>query len=233
MLGFEAFHVGQCQQLSDGGLDSLHLSDGGLDSLAAIFVVAETVGTWPTQLSCVGQVALLEKETGGFRPIGLWAVAYRLWGRAVRRQLALWEAVNDKDFFAASSGRGAVDCIWKQVVQAEPIVSEDGVAATILWDIRKYYEPLRHTRLALNARKHMFPHGIARATLCAFAFPRRLCLGPMIRRKLEAKCGIIAGCFSATSWVKLDSSDGISALQLRDGPRWSPTYTSMTSCRVV
>ena len=55
--GFDGFHVGHFQ----------HLSDQGLACLAVVFAVAEMSGIWPSQLSGV-QVALLEKIPEDFAP---------------------------------------------------------------------------------------------------------------------------------------------------------------------
>ena len=75
-----------------GGFDGFHvchhgmLCDEALEVLSLLYSMIEMIGKWPSQL-CLVQVALLEKSVGGFRPIGLFASSYRVWGKARRCHL--------------------------------------------------------------------------------------------------------------------------------------------------
>eukprot|EP00972_Heterocapsa_arctica_P091379 13482363-Heterocapsa_arctica.AAC.1 len=57
------------------------LSNEALAVLSKILQVIELLGIWPTQVSQL-VVAMLEKPTGGFRPIGIFPGIYRLWMKA-------------------------------------------------------------------------------------------------------------------------------------------------------
>eukprot|EP00959_Pyramimonas_sp_CCMP1952_P146126 3059578-Pyramimonas_sp.AAC.1 len=83
-------------------------------------------------------VALLPKPAGGWRPIGLFSSAYRLWGRMRRPYAVQWEARLNKSHLSAGAFTGAGDVVWKQAVRSEHATSREdkkGVACSVLWDL--------------------------------------------------------------------------------------------------
>eukprot|EP00959_Pyramimonas_sp_CCMP1952_P044070 921169-Pyramimonas_sp.AAC.1 len=83
-------------------------------------------------------MALLAKEAGGVRPIGVFPSWHRVWGKARRVEAQLWE--DPRDFWAAGANRGASDVVWRQACKAESGSSRGLVSASIVWGLRKYDE---------------------------------------------------------------------------------------------
>ena len=96
------------------------------------------MGFW---LELVSQliVALLEKPTGGFRPIGLFSALYRVWMKARGDLCMQWELSHDLPCFAMGKQRSPVDCVWRQAIRAEASVAKQRAAAALLSDLVKFY----------------------------------------------------------------------------------------------
>ena len=116
------------------------LSDAALAVLATILLLVEALGYMPTQVAFV-VVVLLDKPTGLFRPIGIFASIYRLWMKARRSWCLSWEVAHDAPFFDMASGREVVDLVGRQAVRQEASVAEGSAegseAATLYWDLVK------------------------------------------------------------------------------------------------
>ncbi len=124
--------------------DGLHprhigrLSDGALDTLGIILAAVERSGAWPRQISLI-VATLLPKPAGGFRPIGLAPAVYRLWSKARRTTTDEWERRHTRPFFAACSGNGPIDTLWRMAARQEASVACDEVAATISEDFHAFF----------------------------------------------------------------------------------------------
>ena len=100
----------------------------------------------PTQVRKV-LIPLLDKPGGGFRPIGFFCSPYRLWARCRRPVLDEWEQRNSRAYFASARGRSPVDAVWKHAANPKVAVNSGQEPATLLWDLRKLYEPFDHALL--------------------------------------------------------------------------------------
>ncbi len=178
------------------------LSDAALDSLAAILEMVEILGAWPSQVDLV-VMPLLPKPRGGYRPIGLLPGIYRLWAKARRAEADRWEAANPRSYFAAASGTGPIDAVWKQAARQEAGVSEGSEAAAVMEDMESFYELMSRPRLLAEADRLGFPTAIVRASLAAYSAPRLLSMRGCIGREANPCVGIIAGCALATTYVKI------------------------------
>ena len=178
------------------------LEDPGLEALAVLLEAMETIGRLPPQVKYI-IVLLLEKATGGFRPIGLFCGIYRVWGKARRAVCSQWEASNDRSYFAAGMGRSASDAVWRQSVLAEAGVGADNAAAAFLWDITKYYEQFNYALLQARAHRLGFPVAIFKVVLFAYKCARHISYSGAVTEALFASNGIIAGCFAATSLTRV------------------------------
>ena len=69
------------------------LPNAALEVLIDIFVASESSGILPPQLDAT-LVALLEKSTGGFRPIGIYQSLYRRWAKVRPALTKKWEKLN-------------------------------------------------------------------------------------------------------------------------------------------
>ena len=198
-----AFNIRSAQ--STDGFHMRHyalLDDEGLSALAIILEAIESIGWLPPQLRLV-LVLLIEKATGGLRPIGIFVSLYRLWGKARRPICDKWEAGNDRIYFAAGKGRSASDAVWRQAVKAEAGCQNGEQAAAFLWDVSNFYEMFRFSVVRERAVQVVFSAVLTKVALSAYQCARHLAYAGMIVEALFASNGIIAGCHMATTIVKV------------------------------
>ena len=200
-LGFKATTA-----MSVDGFHVRHLallSDDALEVLARLVHAMESVGRVPPQLRTV-MVILLEKPAGGFRPIGIFSAVYRVWGKARRPYCVEWEAKNQRDYYASGKGKSPTDAVWRQALLAETTVTDsDQVAASVLWDVSKFYEQFRHDWLRERAARAHFPAALLELSLHMYSCARHLVLGGLVATALYPSQGVIAGCHNATTLVRV------------------------------
>ena len=81
---------------------------------------------------------------------------------------------HDQPFLAAGKGRSAQDAVWRQALRAEAAVAQGRHAATVLWDLSKFFEYLSHSRLWDEGLRLRFPVALLRLSLSMFASKRIL-----------------------------------------------------------
>ena len=124
LLALMGFHVAQVALLLDRALEAWGL----------LWAAIERAGMLPGQ---VGQVVipLIPKPDGGLRPIGAFSALYRVCMRARSPYADRWECGHEREWFAASRGRGALGQVWRQAVRAELASGGRRRHACILWDL--------------------------------------------------------------------------------------------------
>ena len=148
-------------------------------------------------------VALIEKDTGGHRPIGLFRALFRVWAKIRKKHWAEWETSADPDhLFGAGASRGATDLVWRQAFRNEVACADNQHALSVLIDLAKCYEHVSHILLAREARELHFPMVLLRITVRAYAWARKLTLDKRVCEDVLPSRGIIAGCASATTELK-------------------------------
>lgn len=85
----------------------LRCSGGVWTALVMILEAIERAGEWPGNIDVV-LICLLPKPDGGLRPIGLLPSLIRLWMRARLDVARAWQSANERPFFYAGSGKGAL-----------------------------------------------------------------------------------------------------------------------------
>ena len=188
-----------------GGFHLKHfelLSNESLEALAGIFQAAEVHSFMPTQIRRL-LVPLLDKPTGGFRPIGIFCSAYRLWARCRRSVLQSWEGANRRPYFAAAAGKSPVDAVWKHAVRAQGATNSGMQAATLLWDLRKFYESFDHAELIKRGIATGLHEAMIRVCIRMYKSSRHIALKDTVGQALCPTRGIVAGCTAATTWVKV------------------------------
>ena len=173
-----------------------------LRTLANILNVIELLGIFPTTTQNL-LVALIGKDSGGHRPIGLFRALFRVWAKARQHVWAEWERKADPDhIFGAGANRGATDIVWRQAFRNEVACASDEHAISVLIDLAKCYEHVRHIRLALEAKSLDFPMVLLRITIRAYEWARKLTIDKRVCADVLPSRGIIAGCASATTELK-------------------------------
>eukprot|EP00973_Karenia_brevis_P047762 6630159-Karenia_brevis.AAC.1 len=113
------------------------MSEAALDAVAEILNLVESLGTFPAKQKEVF-IQLMDKPTGGTRPIGWYRALYRVWVRARRKCWRAWEARSDpKHMFGSGVGRTVEDIVWRQSFRAEAAVAKREEAAAVLHDLKK------------------------------------------------------------------------------------------------
>jgi hypothetical protein len=127
-----------------------------LEVLSLILAAVEVAAIWPRQVSLV-VAAMLPKESGGFRPIGIATAVYRIWSKVRREEADAWDMELPRSCFAASKGDGLVDAMWRLAARQEAGVVGGDVAATVTEDLQSFFETVDRDRLVREARALGFP----------------------------------------------------------------------------
>ncbi len=178
------------------------LSDASLDTLGIVLAAVERSGVWPRQVSLI-VATLIPKPAGGFRPIGLAPAVYRLWSKARRTIADEWEQRHRRPFFAACSGNGPADTLWRMAARQEAGVASGEVAAAITEDLQSFFENVDRDRLLAEAAALGFPTPIVRAALAAYSSARMLSMGGRMCREMYPTIGVVAGCSLAMVLTKI------------------------------
>ncbi len=179
-----------------------NLSGPSLDTLGVILAAVERSGIWPRQVSLI-VATLLPKPTGGFRPIGLAPAVYRLWSKARRSIADEWEQRHRRPFFAACSGNGPLDTLWRMTARQEAGVATGETAAAVSEDLQAFFEHIDRDLLLAEAAALGFPIPIVRAALAAYSSARMLAMGGRMSREMYPTIGVIAGCSLAMVLTKI------------------------------
>ena len=175
----------------------------------------EAAGVLPHQLLEI-YIALIPKMSGGRRPIGLYPSLFRVWAKVRFDIVKDWENSTTKGLgFAADCDNAAVDVVWRHACRAELAQSSSQKFAVVLWDLHKCYEMVNHSLLCDAARRHMYPLAILRLALCTYRAPRRILLNGIISREICPQAGILAGCSSATTELRLLLLDAVRLHNIR------------------
>ncbi len=180
----------------------LRLSDERLDQFLDLLMEAEARGCWPPELGFVS-VVLLPKPEGGFRPIGLFPWAVRIWMRVRRGAVDNWEADNERAYFHAGRGKGAHVAAWKQATRAEHAAALKVSFAQLLLDLQKAFELVDHNELAREAMEVGYPLHLLRLAVAAYRLPRAMVIDGAYSTLIDANRGITAGSGMATAELKV------------------------------
>ena len=180
----------------------LRLPDVMLLSLISILTACEKDGIWPASVAWV-TIALLRKDDGGFRPIGLIPLLPRIWMRTRRSLVAEWEKCNMRSYLYAGPGRGADSAAWKQAARAEAAKTIGGHHGMVLLDLMKAFENICHHVLVREAIALGYPLAILRLALATYRLWRSIRIGDATSELLQATVGVTAGSVLATSEMRL------------------------------
>ena len=143
------------------GWDQLHpralqrISRNAFGALMRLFMLAELLGRWPTNIGVV-IVALIPKSDGGRRPIGLCPTLIRLWMRIRLPVAQAWQSAHDRQLFFAGEDKGADIAAFKQTARAEVSAMEGGEYAVALLDLVKPFDGMHWDWLVLQASVHSY-----------------------------------------------------------------------------
>ncbi len=183
----------------------------------------EAVGRWPAVIRSVIEVAL-SKRAGGARLIGLAASLYRLWARVrysdIRAEL---EGRMARPELAAAPGRGAAQAAFELALATETATAKEQVAATSMFDIKKYFEYVDIAEYAAPAKKIGLPKQLLSLTSHFYMGPRRIRVSGAYSRAILPSRSIVAGCTWCTVYVRLAVLAPIDGLN-KQLKRWARTW---------
>ena len=147
-----------------------------LQELADHIAAWESSGTMPGQVLTTG-VAMLPEKPERERPIGLTSFGYRLWARARWPLYEKWavQYAGAAPWDGAKKGMASLDIALTRLVRGEIQHHLKKQGATLLLDLREFYEHVGLLQLVGQVQQHCFPPLILHHCLSLFA-PRRLCL---------------------------------------------------------
>ena len=160
-------------------------------------------------------VVFIPKQAGGVRPIGLFTASLRLWGRIRRVVAAQWEREHCRTYFWGGQGKSAEQCVWDQSLLNEYAEASGRAAGSVLLDLVKAYELVRHRLCARKCRDMGIPLHYARWCLLTYAGPRVLKLEGVCSPVYRVSTSIVAGCAGATTLLRailLRSCDAVVSL---------------------
>ena len=120
------------------------------------------------------------------------------------RLVKSWEEATTANCgFGAEQGKAPVDIVWRHAFRAEAAQARGGAFGCILWDLLKCYEKVSHALLISAAVRHGYPLAVLRLCIFSYRSPRRIIFNHICSRPIIPQCGILAGCSTATSELRL------------------------------
>ena len=148
------------------------LSDQGLAALAKLLRACEQALDFPESQAALF-TALLETETGGCRPIGLYKSIYRLWAKIRQEEVRAWMSKRiGPNFFTTTPRTRAADAIYRDQFRA--LAQKYGATIETNWDLRKCFESVDRQTLWKKAGEAGYPMGVLAMSLRAYQWGRRL-----------------------------------------------------------
>lgn len=178
------------------------LSDKARTALGVLLDTCEDIGEWRDGINAAVP-ALIPKAEGGLRPIGLFRGVYRLWARARGPEAAGWERTHDRAYFSDRESNGALDTVWDQAFRAERNTADGSAAASVLVDMKRFYEHFDHGLLKKRAENTGFVEKLTALALARHRAPRYITNRGKLTAAIHPKRDVITGCGFATTWVKV------------------------------
>ncbi len=179
------------------------LCDEALAVVGNMVIVAELMGALPRELRLL-TMPMIPKPRKGHRAVAAFVSLYRLWAKIRKPHIEKWEAAHDRHYLAAGKDRSPQDTVWRQAARAEAAVGDgDGVAATLLWDMKSFFERLDRRKLRRRIMALDFPLPIARLAMAAYSGPRMLSMTGALAKPVYAWRGVAAGCGVAVALTRV------------------------------
>jgi hypothetical protein len=177
------------------------LSTGALTALANVYCAVEYFGDFPPSLREVLVKLIPKAGSQDTRPIGLYKGFFRIWSRARAELVREWVTTVPEYASVVNMlpGRCTSDAVWRAQVLST-VQEEDGLhSAEVLWDIRKCYENVLHSKLKTQAAAQKYPMPILRVSLSSYRWGRSILFEhDMLAKPVYPKAGLVAGSSMAT-----------------------------------
>ena len=178
----------------------LLLPDEALSILCDIIGAIERNLEWP---SAWIRIVFILKRAGGVRPLGLLHVLCRVQSRLRRPLVHSWQHENFQSFWWSVKGRSSEKCVWISSAWSEYSTARDMSTATVLLDLKKAFELVRHHHLIQAAIESNFPLWILKLLISMYRMPRVLDMQGVASDVIRAEQTIVPGCHFATVMLQL------------------------------
>ncbi|CAK0815944.1 unnamed protein product, partial [Prorocentrum cordatum] len=179
------------------GIDNLSPADlqrmpeDGFDGLAALLNVREASGVWPWQLSAVIGAAI-PKRGGGDRIIGTLPTTCKVWAKVRAAATDEWSDAQALWWDTAARESPAPRAAVCRACMGECDVENGWFTATLLLDIKKFYDSVSFVHLLAVATQQGFPAIVAAMEVQLYAGPRHLRQRAWLGRRLQPERSVAA-----------------------------------------
>ena len=120
---------------------------------------------------------------------------YRVWARAAGEDVSRWMTSLDRQWIANGPGKAAETAAYDIALNTEA-AQLDGqmVNITVMADLEKGFERVRHDVIRAKAKVYGFPERILEPALSMYKAARRIRYGNAYSRAVYTKVGVLAGC---------------------------------------
>ncbi len=178
------------------------LPDGALVVLGQLMREALRCMALPMD-ALLNLLSLLGKKGGGSRTVATMASFYRLLLRVAGDDVADWDADKAGHWDTAIAGSSPLRAHLLRALEVELAVAEGLSVSHFLWDMEKFYDAIKLSKLIPRLNKLGYPMVLATMGMVAHRAPRVVCTGVAVSKPIVgAARSILAGCQQSVSWAR-------------------------------
>ena len=164
-------------------------------------------------------IGFLGKEGGGERPIGLTAMLYRFAMRLYKGIIGSWDEKFHAHWDYAVKNSSCLRAALLRALKLEVGALSNLCTASILWDIRAFFDSIRICDVVKLGVEHLFPPMLLRLALLVHVGPRafkeKKFIGPWLQ---STGLSIVAGCVSFVSITRCILYNVVSSMHINYRP---------------
>ena len=155
-------------------------------------------------------VMLPKPKHGEWRLIATLGAMFRVWARSAGKVVSAWMVSLNRERLASGPGKAAEAAAYDVALKLELTDGEfDEWAATVMSDLEKGFEKVKHEHLIIAAKVVNFPMHILRMALDMYPAPRRIGCGAADCKLVWTNMGVLAGCPIAMAALRLACLDPV------------------------
>ena len=140
-------------------------------------------------------VMIPKAQVGKWRLIAMLVTPYRIWARGAGEDVSRWMASLDREWVANGPAKAAEAAAYDIALDTEASqLDGEMVNVTVMADLEKGFERVRHDVIRKKAKVYGFPERILEPALSMYKAARRIRYGSAYSRAVYTKVGVLAGC---------------------------------------
>ena len=157
------------------------LSDPLLELYVQLWALSLKLVRLPVQWALLIIALIPKPDSTEDRPIGIFPTMTRCIGRWYRRSVGQrWLGTVDSPIHFGTAGRSTQWAVWQKAAASEYAHSVGKSALSILLDIKKAFEHVRHELLVTNAQLYNFSLHMLRWLLYTYGLERRITVSGVV-----------------------------------------------------